>query len=64
MARELGPKGIHVAHVPIDGASDGLNVMGRQETYGAEQQKSIMIDPEHVAILYRQIMNSIHLPNL
>ena len=57
MAREFGPKGIHVAHVPIDGAIGWTQRDGttRKHMRAGTAKNENMIDPEHVAILYRQL---------
>jgi NAD(P)-dependent dehydrogenase (short-subunit alcohol dehydrogenase family) len=52
MARELGPRGIHVAHVVVDGAIDTefirSNFPGR---YALKEQDGIL-NPEHIADSY------------
>jgi NAD(P)-dependent dehydrogenase (short-subunit alcohol dehydrogenase family) len=52
MARELGPRGIHVAHVVVDGAIDTefirTNFPGR---YAMKEQDGI-VNPEHIADSY------------
>lgn len=50
MARELGPQGIHVAHVVIDG---GIRNPGREEP--ADRPDS-MLDPDAIAETYLDIM--------
>ncbi|HEX7890152.1 MAG TPA: SDR family oxidoreductase [Ramlibacter sp.] len=58
MARELGPRGIHVAHVVIDGAIDTEFIRSNfPERYALKDQEGIL-NPEHVAenywMLHRQ----------
>ena len=55
MARELGPKGIHVAHPIIDGAIDTAFIRDNfPERYALREQDGIL-DPEHIAEQYWQI---------
>ncbi len=52
MARELGPKGIHVAHVVVDGAIDTEFIRSSfPERYALKDQGGIL-DPEHIAENY------------
>lgn len=52
MARELWPKGIHVAHPVIDGAIDTEFIRTTfPERYAMKDQSGI-VDPEHIADLY------------
>ena len=52
MARELGPEGIHVAHVVIDGAIDTEFIRTQfPERYAAKDRDGIL-DPEHIAAQY------------
>jgi NAD(P)-dependent dehydrogenase (short-subunit alcohol dehydrogenase family) len=52
MARELGPKGIHVAHVVIDGAIDTRFIAENfPDRYALKAQDGIL-DPEHIAENY------------
>jgi NAD(P)-dependent dehydrogenase (short-subunit alcohol dehydrogenase family) len=52
MARELWPKGIHVAHVVVDGAIDTEFIRSNfPERYAAKAQGGIL-DPEHIADAY------------
>ena len=52
MARELGPKGVHVAHVIIDGAIDGAfareNISGIDERVANDE----ILNPEEIARNY------------
>ncbi|HSV44198.1 MAG TPA: SDR family oxidoreductase [Ramlibacter sp.] len=52
MARELGPRGIHVAHVIVDGAIDTAFIRDNfPERYALKDQDGIL-DPEHIADAY------------
>ena len=52
MARELGPKGIHVAHVVVDGAIDTeFSRENFPERYALKDQDGIL-NPEHIAENY------------
>jgi NAD(P)-dependent dehydrogenase (short-subunit alcohol dehydrogenase family) len=52
MARELGPEGIHVAHVVIDGAIDTAFIRERfPERYALKDQGGIL-DPDAIADAY------------
>ena len=52
MARELGPRGIHVAHVVIDGAIDTEFIRENfPERYALKDQDGIL-NPEHIAESY------------
>lgn len=55
MARELWPRGIHVAHTIIDGAIDTEFIRSNfPERYAMKDQGGIL-DPEHIADVYWQI---------
>ena len=55
MARELWPKGIHVAHTIIDGAIDTEFIRSNfPERYALKVQQGIL-SPEHIADAYWQI---------
>jgi NAD(P)-dependent dehydrogenase (short-subunit alcohol dehydrogenase family) len=55
MARELGSRGIHVAHVVIDGAIDTRFIAETfPERYALKAQDGIL-DPEHIAENYWQL---------
>ena len=57
MARELGPRGIHVAHVVVDGAIDTEFIRSNfPERYALKDRQGIL-DPEHIADVYWQIHN-------
>ncbi|RYF43744.1 MAG: SDR family oxidoreductase [Comamonadaceae bacterium] len=52
MARELGPRGIHVAHVVIDGAIDTAFIRDNfPERYALKDQDGIL-NPDHIADSY------------
>lgn len=52
MARELGPRGIHVAHTVIDGAIDTEFIRSNfPERYAMKAQDGIL-NPEHIADAY------------
>lgn len=52
LAREVGPQGIHVAHVVIDGAIDTAFIAQNfPERYALKPQAGIL-DPEHIAENY------------
>ncbi len=52
MARELGPRGIHVAHVVVDGAIDTAFIRDNfPERYAMKDQDGI-VNPEHIADTY------------
>jgi NAD(P)-dependent dehydrogenase (short-subunit alcohol dehydrogenase family) len=52
MARELGPEGIHVAHIVIDGAIDTAFIRDMfPEAYAKKEQGGIL-DPDHIADMY------------
>ncbi len=52
MARELGPRNIHVAHVVVDGAIDTEFIRTTfPERYALKEQDGIL-DPEHIAENY------------
>ncbi|MBA1145762.1 SDR family oxidoreductase [Ectothiorhodospiraceae bacterium WFHF3C12] len=55
MARELGPEGIHVAHLVIDGAIDTAFIRDNfPERYALKAEDGIL-DPEHIAEAYWQL---------
>src|SRR5690554_147394 len=52
MARELGPKGIHVAHLVIDGPIDTAFIRDNfPERYKLKERDGIL-NPEHIADTY------------
>jgi NAD(P)-dependent dehydrogenase (short-subunit alcohol dehydrogenase family) len=52
MARELGPKGVHVAHVIVDGAIDTAFIREQFPERYALKSKSGILDPDHIAENY------------
>lgn len=55
MARELGPKGIHVAHPIIDGAIDTAFIRDNFPSRYALKDEDGILNPEHIAEAYWQI---------
>ncbi|WP_144820858.1 SDR family oxidoreductase [Marinobacter piscensis] len=55
MARELGPKGIHVAHPIIDGAIDTDFIRENFPDKYAQKGQDGILNPEHIAEQYWQI---------
>ena len=55
LARELGPQGIHVAHVVIDGAIDTAFIAQNFPERYALKDKAGILDPEHIAETYWQL---------
>lgn len=49
MARELGPEGIHVAHVVIDGAVDGVFIRGLRENVDDLLAGDEILKPDDIA---------------
>ena len=55
MARELGPKGIHVAHLVIDGAIDTAFIRDTfPERYKLKEKEGI-VNPDAIAEAYWQL---------
>lgn len=52
MARELGPKGIHVAHVVIDGMIAGEFIKSAVEDYDARRRRGEILEPDDIAPNY------------
>lgn len=52
LAREMGPKGIHVAHVVIDGAVDGVFIRGNRNDVDALLERDQILRPEDIAQAY------------
>lgn len=52
MARELGPEGIHVAHVVIDGAVDGVFIRGNRDNVDELLERSEILRPDDIAQSY------------
>ena len=55
MARELGPQGIHVAHVVIDGAIDTEFIRSNFPQRSALKDQDGILDPEAIAEAYWQL---------
>ena len=55
MAREVGPQGIHVAHVVIDGAIDTAFIAENFPQRYALKDKDGILNPEHIAEAYWQL---------
>jgi NAD(P)-dependent dehydrogenase (short-subunit alcohol dehydrogenase family) len=52
MARELGPQGIHVAHVVIDGAVDGVFLRENRDDVDALLERDEVLKPADIAANY------------
>jgi NAD(P)-dependent dehydrogenase (short-subunit alcohol dehydrogenase family) len=52
MARELGPKNIHVAHVVIDGAIDSNFIRESFPDVDQRREEDAILNPEHIAENY------------
>jgi NAD(P)-dependent dehydrogenase (short-subunit alcohol dehydrogenase family) len=52
MARELGPRGIHVAHAIIDGAIDTEFIRSKFPEAYARKDRDGILDPDHIADQY------------
>jgi len=52
MARELGPKGIHVAHTIIDGAIDTEFIKGRHPDFDNAKAQDLILNPDAIAANY------------
>ncbi len=52
MARELGPRNIHVAHVIVDGAIDTAFIRDAMPDVYARKADDGILDPEHIAEAY------------
>jgi len=52
MARELGPRGIHVAHVVVDGAIDTEFIRTQFPERYAKKADAGILDPDHIAENY------------
>jgi NAD(P)-dependent dehydrogenase (short-subunit alcohol dehydrogenase family) len=55
MARELGPQGIHVAHVVIDGAIDTEFIRSNFPERAALKDRDGILSPEAIAETYWQL---------
>lgn len=52
MARELGPKGIHVGHVVIDGPIDTAFIKERHPDFDAAKAADLLLSPDAIAANY------------
>jgi NAD(P)-dependent dehydrogenase (short-subunit alcohol dehydrogenase family) len=52
MARELGPRGIHVAHTIIDGAIDTAFIRENFPQRYAQKEQDGILNPDHIADSY------------
>ena len=52
LARELGPKGVHVAHVVIDGAIDGAFIRGLLPDAAEKREREEILVPDEIARNY------------
>ncbi len=52
MAREVGPQGIHVAHVVIDGAVDGVFTRQNRTDVESLLDQDVILKPEDIAAAY------------
>ncbi len=52
MARELGPQGIHVAHIVIDGAIDTAFIRDTFPEAYAKRDQGGILSPDHIAEMY------------
>jgi NAD(P)-dependent dehydrogenase (short-subunit alcohol dehydrogenase family) len=57
MARELGPKNIHVAHLVIDAGVDTAWVRERMRARGADGTERVLMDPASIAEEYWHLHN-------
>ena len=55
MARELGPQGLHIAHVVIDGAIDTAFIAEMFPDRHALSDRAGILDPDHIAETYWQL---------
>ena len=59
-ARELGPKGVHVAHVVVDGAIDTDFIRSQFPDRYALKDSAGILDPEHIAANYVMLHHQPH----
>ena len=52
LARELGPKGVHVAHIVIDGAIDGAFIRGLLPDAAEKREREEILIPDAIAKNY------------
>lgn len=51
-ARELGPQGIHVAHIVCDGAIDGVFTRSRTDDVADLLERDVILKPDEIAQTY------------
>jgi NAD(P)-dependent dehydrogenase (short-subunit alcohol dehydrogenase family) len=56
-ARELGPKGVHVAHIIVDGAIDGAFNRGRIPDIAEKLERDEILKPDEIARNYVWLHN-------
>jgi NAD(P)-dependent dehydrogenase (short-subunit alcohol dehydrogenase family) len=54
-AREFGPRGVHVAHIVVDGGIDGERVRSRNPQRAEQAGKDGLLDPNAIAEVYWQL---------
>lgn len=52
LARELGPKGVHVAHIVVDGAIDGVFIRGLMPDAAEKLAREEILAPDEIAKNY------------
>lgn len=57
LSRELGPKGIHVAHVVVDGAIDGVFTRSNRADVEELLERDAILKPEEIARSYVMLHN-------
>ena len=57
MARELGPKNIHVAHTIIDGAIDSNFIRETFSDVDERREQDAILNPDHIADNYVMLHN-------
>lgn len=57
MARELGPEGIHVAHLVIDGAIDGVFIRSQRDNVDDLLAEDAILKPADIAQAYVMLHN-------
>jgi NAD(P)-dependent dehydrogenase (short-subunit alcohol dehydrogenase family) len=57
MARELGPEGIHVAHLIVDGAIDTQWIRDNFSAHFTDRPDDALIDPNAIAEIYWALHN-------
>jgi NAD(P)-dependent dehydrogenase (short-subunit alcohol dehydrogenase family) len=57
MARELGPKGIHVAHLVVDAGVDTAWVRERRQLAGKSLEPDALLNPSSIAETYWLLHN-------